>query len=101
MGRLRTWTPLGLGGLSSGVAAVVGVAAPRRARCLAAEYARFRAGFQATHDAIDAGYDHHDWDVQLEWVTGAGHFDNFDRPAQVAEAINRFVRAAERSGLSR
>ena len=42
------------------VAAFVGVAAPRRTRRLAAEYARFRADFQATHDAIDAAYDHHD-----------------------------------------
>lgn len=31
--------------------------------------------------------------VQLEWVTNASHFDNFDQPVQVAEAINRFVHA--------
>jgi len=34
--------------------------------------------------------------VQLEWVTNASHFDNFDQPGQVAEAINRFVHANER-----
>ena len=34
--------------------------------------------------------------VQLEWVTGASHFDNFDQPAQVAEAINRFVHSSKR-----
>src|SRR5664280_1969750 len=33
-------------------------AATRRARRVAAEYTRFRADFQATHDAIDAAYDH-------------------------------------------
>lgn len=33
--------------------------------------------------------------VQLEWVTGASHFDNFDQPWQVADAINRFVGAEE------
>jgi pimeloyl-ACP methyl ester carboxylesterase len=30
--------------------------------------------------------------VQLEWVTNASHFDNFDQPQQVADAINRFVK---------
>jgi pimeloyl-ACP methyl ester carboxylesterase len=30
--------------------------------------------------------------VQLEWVTNAGHFDNFDQPEQVASAINRFLK---------
>jgi pimeloyl-ACP methyl ester carboxylesterase len=38
--------------------------------------------------------------VQLEWIIGASHFDNFDQPAQVADAINRFVRAAEPNDLS-
>ncbi|MGO9178424.1 MAG: alpha/beta fold hydrolase [Candidatus Limnocylindrales bacterium] len=33
--------------------------------------------------------------VEVEWVTNAGHFDNFDQPAQVADAINRFVRSVE------
>ena len=33
--------------------------------------------------------------VQLEWVTNASHFDNFDQPKQVADAINRFVQAQE------
>jgi pimeloyl-ACP methyl ester carboxylesterase len=60
MRNLRTWTLLIVGGLGSIVAAFVGIAAPRRARRLAAEYARFRADFQATHDAIDAVYDHHE-----------------------------------------
>jgi pimeloyl-ACP methyl ester carboxylesterase len=36
--------------------------------------------------------------VKLEWVTGASHFDNFDRPEQVAEAINRFVHATSAAG---
>jgi pimeloyl-ACP methyl ester carboxylesterase len=34
--------------------------------------------------------------VKLEWVTEASHFDNLDQPAQVAEAINRFLHAALR-----
>lgn len=29
--------------------------------------------------------------VQMEWVTNASHFSNFDQPGQVADAINRFV----------
>jgi epoxide hydrolase 4 len=29
--------------------------------------------------------------VQIEWVRNANHFDNFDQPVQVADAINRFV----------
>ena len=29
--------------------------------------------------------------VQLQWVINAGHFDNFDQPEQVADAINKFV----------
>jgi pimeloyl-ACP methyl ester carboxylesterase len=33
--------------------------------------------------------------VQLEWVKNAGHFDNFDQPAAVAEAINRFLQRTE------
>jgi epoxide hydrolase 4 len=32
--------------------------------------------------------------VQIEWVKGASHFDNFDQPAQVADAINRFIHAS-------
>ncbi|MBN1381469.1 MAG: hypothetical protein JXA41_07330 [Deltaproteobacteria bacterium] len=31
--------------------------------------------------------------IRLEWITDTGHFDNFDRPEQVAGAINRFVNA--------
>jgi epoxide hydrolase 4 len=31
--------------------------------------------------------------VTIEWVTNASHFDNFDQPEQVADAINRFVQA--------
>jgi pimeloyl-ACP methyl ester carboxylesterase len=34
--------------------------------------------------------------VQIEWVTNASHFDNFDQPQQVADAINKFIHAAER-----
>lgn len=30
--------------------------------------------------------------VQIQWVTGASHFDNFDQPQQVADAINQFVK---------
>ncbi len=29
--------------------------------------------------------------VRLQWITGASHFDNLDQPAQVANAINRFL----------
>jgi epoxide hydrolase 4 len=29
--------------------------------------------------------------VELQWVTNASHFDNFDQPQQVADAINKFV----------
>ena len=32
--------------------------------------------------------------VRIEWVKGASHFDNFDQPAQVAEAINRFIHSS-------
>ena len=32
--------------------------------------------------------------VRIEWITDANHFDNLDQPAQVADAINRFVHAA-------
>ena len=34
--------------------------------------------------------------VQLQWVTNASHFDNFDQPGQVADAINQFVRSVKR-----
>jgi epoxide hydrolase 4 len=34
--------------------------------------------------------------VRMEWVTNAGHFDNFDQPKQVAEAINRFVNSSNK-----
>jgi pimeloyl-ACP methyl ester carboxylesterase len=30
--------------------------------------------------------------VQIEWVTNASHFDNFDQPEQVADAINKFLK---------
>jgi pimeloyl-ACP methyl ester carboxylesterase len=30
--------------------------------------------------------------VQIQWVTNASHFDNFDQPQQVADAINKFVK---------
>lgn len=33
--------------------------------------------------------------VQMEWITNASHFDNFDQPAQVADAINRFVHSTK------
>jgi pimeloyl-ACP methyl ester carboxylesterase len=29
--------------------------------------------------------------VKLEWITNASHFDNFDQPKQVANAINVFI----------
>jgi pimeloyl-ACP methyl ester carboxylesterase len=29
--------------------------------------------------------------VQIQWVTNASHFDNFDQPGQVAKAINDFL----------
>ncbi len=29
--------------------------------------------------------------VKIEWMTNASHFDNFDQPADVANAINHFV----------
>ncbi len=34
--------------------------------------------------------------VQIEWVKNASHFDNFDQPQQVADAINRFVHSSQR-----
>ncbi|MFD2083206.1 alpha/beta fold hydrolase [Actinopolymorpha cephalotaxi] len=51
---------------------------------------------QATEDDSQPQWLFHDAasrfpNVKLEWVTGASHFDNLDQPAQVAEAINRFV----------
>ena len=33
--------------------------------------------------------------VKLEWITNASHFDNFDQPQQVADAINRFIHAGK------
>jgi pimeloyl-ACP methyl ester carboxylesterase len=33
--------------------------------------------------------------VQMQWITNASHFDNFDQPQQVADAINRFIHAAK------
>jgi epoxide hydrolase 4 len=33
--------------------------------------------------------------VEIEWVKDASHFDNFDQPGQVADAINRFVHATK------
>lgn len=30
--------------------------------------------------------------VKLEWITNASHFDNLDQPAQVAAAINKFLK---------
>jgi len=55
---LRTWAVLVLGGIASLVAALVTVAAPRRARRLAATSAQFRAEFGPAHAAIDAAWDH-------------------------------------------
>jgi pimeloyl-ACP methyl ester carboxylesterase len=34
--------------------------------------------------------------VQIQWVTGASHFDNFDQPQQVADAINRFIHSSNK-----
>jgi pimeloyl-ACP methyl ester carboxylesterase len=34
-------------------------------------------------------------DIQIEWITNASHFDNFDQPQQVADSINNFVHAAD------
>ena len=34
--------------------------------------------------------------IEMEWIKNASHFDNFDQPAQVADAINRFVHASDR-----
>lgn len=31
--------------------------------------------------------------VRVQWISNASHFDNFDQPEQVADAINHFVRA--------
>jgi pimeloyl-ACP methyl ester carboxylesterase len=33
--------------------------------------------------------------VKLEWITNASHFDNFDQPQQMADAINRFINGSE------
>jgi len=27
----------------------------------------------------------------MQWITNASHFDNFDQPQQVADAINLFI----------
>ncbi|MGD0330775.1 MAG: alpha/beta hydrolase [Nitrososphaeria archaeon] len=34
--------------------------------------------------------------VQMEWVRNASHFDNFDQPTQIADAINRFIHSSNR-----
>lgn len=41
--------------------------------------------------SIFAGIETECPNVQVEWVTNASHFDNFDQPGQVADAINRFL----------
>ena len=33
--------------------------------------------------------------VQLKWISNASHFDNFDQPQQMADAINRFINGSE------
>ena len=50
------------------VAAFVFVIAPLRARRTESTYARFRAGFQAAHDTIDAQFNHQDRVVNgIQW----------------------------------
>jgi pimeloyl-ACP methyl ester carboxylesterase len=34
--------------------------------------------------------------VEIQWVTHASHFDNFDQPEQVAAAINQFLNKTEK-----
>ncbi|MBN1665263.1 MAG: alpha/beta hydrolase [Deltaproteobacteria bacterium] len=49
-------------------AALIGIYAPMRARNLEAKYTKFRAEFQSTHDAIDAGFNHHERIVNgIKW----------------------------------
>jgi len=33
--------------------------------------------------------------IELHWVAGASHFLPFERPGEVAEAVNAFIRHAE------
>ena len=33
--------------------------------------------------------------VRMEWIRNASHFDNFDQPTQIADAINRFIHASK------
>ena len=61
--------PLGVLGAIGLVAAVfAGAYAPRRARRLSAQYAKFRTDFQPTYDAIDAQYHHYERTVNgIRW----------------------------------
>jgi len=36
--------------------------------------------------------------VKIQWVTNASHFDNFDQPQQVADAINNYVHSISLGG---
>jgi pimeloyl-ACP methyl ester carboxylesterase len=37
--------------------------------------------------------------IELQWITGASHFLPLERPAEVAAAVNAFVRRAEKAAL--
>ena len=57
-----------LAGLWFLAAAFVWVYAPFRTKNLSEKYAKFRADFQATHDAIDAQFNHQDRVVKgMQW----------------------------------
>jgi hypothetical protein len=118
MGNLAKWFLIVLAGIGMLLAAFVFIYAPLRSKRLSSRYARFRAEYQSTHDALDAQFNQQDRVVNgLSWhYVDQGNsngtailflhglpegwyswskFDNFDQSAQVAAAINRFVRASK------
>ena len=96
-------------GRSALVAALVGASALALAGCATSQRAfdSRNAAFRAAHQAAPVLQLQADSDssqptsifadpsrypgVRLQWITGASHFDNLDQPAQVANAINRFL----------
>jgi epoxide hydrolase 4 len=68
MARVVKWIGIVVGAIALIVAAFVWIVAPLRARRLDQRYARFRAEHQAEHDAIDAGFQHEEREVNgLQW----------------------------------
>ena len=81
MRHIRKWWLPALGATGALASAFVWGYAPRRARKLSARYAKFRADFQPTHDAIDAEYRH------CERIVGGIRWHYVDEGAPDGEVI--------------